>query len=106
METFKQGSKYEGYKLNDMRHGEGKFYYQDGGMYDGNWQCNKMDGFGSLYYQSGKLAYQGNWKNDKFQGKGKLFNEYPMDLSEPFDYRNFDNIDEYWEVYDGNLKNI
>ena len=36
-----------------MRHGQGKFYYQDGGMYDGNWKNNKMDGYGSLYYQSG-----------------------------------------------------
>lgn len=74
IETFKQGSKYEGYKLKDMRHGQGKFYYQDGGMYDGSWNKNKMDGFGSLYYQSGELAYQGMWHNDQFQGKGKLYN--------------------------------
>ena len=37
VEEFKQGSKYEGYKLHGKRHGRGKFYYQDGGMYDGNW---------------------------------------------------------------------
>lgn len=42
VETFKLGSKYEGYKLNGMRHGHGKFYYQDGGMYDGDWYENKM----------------------------------------------------------------
>ncbi len=42
METFKLGSRYEGYKLNGMRHGPGKFFYQDGGMYDGNWVKNKM----------------------------------------------------------------
>ncbi len=35
IETFKLGSRYEGYKLNGMRHGQGKFFYQDGGMYDG-----------------------------------------------------------------------
>jgi antitoxin component YwqK of YwqJK toxin-antitoxin module len=44
-----------------MRHGKGKFFYQDGGLYDGDWVCNKMTGFGRLYYQSGKLAYEGNW---------------------------------------------
>lgn len=93
METFKQGSKYEGYKLKDMRHGQGKFYYQDGGMYDGEWKRNKMDGFGSLYYQSGELAYQGMWKDDQFQGKGKLYNEYPYLLEGPFDFHNFDQID-------------
>ena len=38
IEIFKQGSKYEGDKLNDMRDGRGKFYYQDGGLYDGEWR--------------------------------------------------------------------
>ena len=101
IETFKQGSRYEGYKCEDMRHGEGKFFYQDGGMYDGSWSRNKMHGFGSLYYQSGKLAYQGMWREDQFQGKGKLFNEAPEKLERFFDYRNFDEIDEYWEYYEG-----
>lgn len=36
------GSRYEGYKLNGMRHGKGKFFYQDGGSYDGEWSENKM----------------------------------------------------------------
>ncbi len=49
-----------------MRHGEGRFYYQDGGMYDGHWEFNKMHGKGMLYYQSGALAYDGQWKNDQF----------------------------------------
>lgn len=57
-----------------MRHGEGRFYYQDGGMYDGTWHHNKMNGKGSLYYQSGGLAYEGNWKNDQFEGRGRLNN--------------------------------
>ena len=101
VETFKQGSKYEGHKLNDMRHGQGKFYYQDGGLYSGNWHCNKMDGRGSLYYQSGKLAYEGDWKDDQFQGHGKLYNESPLPLPGQFDYRNFDDIDDYWQHYEG-----
>jgi antitoxin component YwqK of YwqJK toxin-antitoxin module len=42
-----------------LRHGYGKFHYQDGGLYDGEWNMNKMEGFGKLYYQSGKLAYEG-----------------------------------------------
>jgi hypothetical protein len=33
IEHFKQGSRYEGTKYQDMRHGQGKFFYQDGGMY-------------------------------------------------------------------------
>jgi hypothetical protein len=34
-EVFKQGSRYEGWKFNGMRHGTGKFYYLDGGRYEG-----------------------------------------------------------------------
>ncbi len=73
-----------------MRHGQGKFYYQDGGMYEGGWVKNKMDGFGSLYYQSGQLAYQGMWREDQFQGKGKLFNETPYALEGDFNFKDFD----------------
>lgn len=94
IEHFKQGSRYEGTKYQDMRHGQGKFFYQDGGMYEGNfinkegnWKFNKMDGFGKLYYQSGKIAYEGNWSEDQFQGfgnfsshLGKLHNEEPDQL--------------------------
>lgn len=35
VERYKQGSEYKGYKWEDMRHGFGIFYYQDGGMYEG-----------------------------------------------------------------------
>ena len=42
-----------------QRHGKGKFFYQDGGLYDGEWRENKMHGKGILYYASGKAAYDG-----------------------------------------------
>lgn len=58
-----------------MRQGRGKFFYQDGGYYDGEWNRNKMNGYGKLYYQSGKLAYEGNWTDDQFSGKGILYND-------------------------------
>ena len=74
IESFKIGSKYERQKLKNMRHGEGRFYYQDGGMYDGHWQYNKMHGKGKLYYRSGALAYDGMWNDDQFEGKWKLYN--------------------------------
>lgn len=64
-----------------MRHGQGKFFYQDGGMYDGQWVKNKMEGYGKLYYQSGnffiisgKIAYDGQWIQDQFMGFGILYN--------------------------------
>ena len=42
VEHYKQGSRYEGFKLNGLKHGFGKFYYQDGGRYEGNWKSGKM----------------------------------------------------------------
>ncbi len=61
-----------------------------------------MEGFGKLYYQSGKLAYEGDWRNDQFMGKGVLFNEIPDVLNRPFNYTNFDEVEEFWTKYEGN----
>ena len=55
-----------------MREGTGKFYYQDGGYYDGEWSRNKMEGQGILYYQSNHKVYEGQWLNDQFHGHGIL----------------------------------
>jgi antitoxin component YwqK of YwqJK toxin-antitoxin module len=49
---------------NSMRNGPGKFYYRDGGYYDGVWKNNMMNGYGKLYYDNGKLAYEGQWYKD------------------------------------------
>lgn len=97
------GSRYEGYKFKGVREGKGKFYYQDGGFYDGDWRDNKMEGFGILYYQSNRKAYEGLWVNDQFHGQGMLFNDKPIPFDEPFDFNNFDDIDDFWESYEGHF---
>jgi len=84
-----------------MRHGYGKFFYQDGGLFEGEWNQNKMHGKGVLSYASGKPAYDGDWLDDKFEGFGALYNETPAELNQPYDYSDFDNVDEYWTKYEG-----
>ena len=37
MFTWPDGRKYEGEYRNDLKHGEGKFYYKDGQVYNGGW---------------------------------------------------------------------
>ena len=86
-----------------MRNGRGKFYYQDGGYYEGHWRNNKMDGFGKLYYEGGKLAYEGYWSQDEFNGQGKVYNDNPLYFTSSFDYTNFDLLEDYWEYYEGML---
>ncbi|KAL4460854.1 hypothetical protein ABPG74_016326 [Tetrahymena malaccensis] len=104
IENYQNGSRYEGEKMNGLRHGQGRFFYQDGGLYDGEWKDNKMNGRGVLSYASGKIAYDGYWEDDKFHGFGALFNENPAELLNCFDYRDFDQVDEYWIKYDGEFK--
>lgn len=60
-----------------------------------------MHGYGKLYYQSDKLAYEGEWINDQFSGRGAIYNEEPELLERGFNYRNFDDLEEYWVKYEG-----
>ncbi|CAD8149752.1 unnamed protein product [Paramecium pentaurelia] len=96
IEIYPNGSKYDGEKQNGLRQG-----YDNGGVYEGQWYDNKMHGNGTLFYASGKPAYEGQWVNDKFQGKGTLYNEEPQMLYSEFDYRDFDQVGEYWTKYVG-----
>lgn len=50
---------------------------------------------GTLYYSNGKPAYKGSWNQDKFHGFGVLFNEMPAQLNDPYDFKDFDFIEEY-----------
>ena len=86
-----------------MRNGYGTFYYRDGGIYQGQWKDNLMNGYGKLYYDSQKLAYDGYWKNDEFFGKGRVFNDNYEYLDRNFDYTNFELSEMYWVEYDGQL---
>ena len=49
----------------------------------------------------GKIAYEGMWFQDQFTGNGVLYNENPDQLNEPFNYENFDNVEESWTKYEG-----
>jgi hypothetical protein len=73
-------------------------------LYDGEWKENKMHGKGILYYASGTPAYDGEWFEDKFEGFGVLYNENPEEFNEPFDYNDFDLVEELWERYDGEFR--
>jgi hypothetical protein len=41
--------------------------WPDGKTYDGQWEKNKMHGFGILIWKDGK-KYEGNFVNDKREG--------------------------------------
>jgi hypothetical protein len=60
-----------------------------------------MNGRGVLYYQVNKPAYDGMWINGQFHGEGVLYNENPQLLDRPFNFKDFDEVEDYWRKYVG-----
>lgn len=61
--------------------GKGRFYFEDGSYYDGDWVEGKKQGHGILYYCDGNTKiYEGKWLNDKFSGQGILYNIFSEEL--------------------------
>lgn len=103
-ETYDIGTRYEGYMLNGMRDGKGKFFYKEGSYYDGEWLKNKMHGYGVLYYPNGMVAYEGEWKEDEFDGKGIVYNDQQRQIGGSFDFTDFNQLDDEWVRYEGDLR--
>ncbi|CAD8167607.1 unnamed protein product [Paramecium octaurelia] len=98
-ETYPNGQRYVGEKINGKKEGRGRLYYKEGGYYDGNWKNDRINGQGVLYYASGRPAYDGEWIDDKFQGLGILYNDTPK--IEDINYRNLEDIGFAWTKYVG-----
>ena len=56
-------NRYIGEWKDGKRNGYGKFFYNNGCVYEGFWKNNKKDGFG-IYYYFDKTRYIGNFKDD------------------------------------------
>ena len=42
-----------------------------GGIYEGEWKEDHMNGIGKLIYKNGNI-YEGEFKDNKINGKGKI----------------------------------
>ena len=68
---FENGCIYEGdWDDVNQRHGYGKYTWNDGSEYIGNWAYNRAQGYGKLTYVGGDV-FEGNWENDKANGYGE-----------------------------------
>jgi len=65
------GDIYEGYWMNNKRHGKGICLYGDGLMYEGNWSKGKEHGKGYLMTGNRKVIYNGDWYDGYIHGHGK-----------------------------------
>ena len=52
-----------------MRHGQEGLFRYDGGILEGNWRNNRVEGLGRLVYPNGDV-YHGQWKNYEANGFG------------------------------------
>jgi hypothetical protein len=70
--VYPQGSKqvkYEGeIKVSDdyLPDGNGKMYYLDKNIYEGQWKKGMREGQGKLMFSDGEIIQQGSWSNDVF----------------------------------------
>ena len=55
-----------------LRHGKGAGFYNDGGIYEGEWVNDSREGMGIMYYSNGDI-YIGDWKNDRREGNGIFY---------------------------------
>ena len=69
---YKNGSiKYEGDFVNGKFEGNGKYIWEKGEYYIGQWKNELRHGKGIEYYKNGSIKYEGDFVNDKFEGNGK-----------------------------------
>ena len=55
-----------------LKHGKGTGFYNDGGLYEGDWVNDSREGKGTMYYSNGNI-YIGDWKNDRREGNGIFY---------------------------------
>ena len=63
--------KYEGFTKNNKPEGYGKYIYENGNYYIGQWLNDLRHGKGTLYYKNNTIKYEGDFVKDKYEGYGK-----------------------------------
>ena len=64
---------YEGEYFNDKFEGKGKYIYENGEYYEGDWKNGLRNGNGKIYKKDGLIRYEGGFINDKYEGGGQYF---------------------------------
>ena len=66
---------YEGELIDGKCDGNGKYIFDTGDFYVGEFKNGLREGNGTLYYKNKKMQYKGKWKNDKRNGSGRYYYE-------------------------------
>lgn len=100
VEHYSDGTKYEGEKVSNKKHGRGHFIYKEGYKYDGHWEDDAMNGFGILWFDDNTKIYEGDWQNNVFHGRGTLYNHQVASNPE-FDGTDFRGLKGSWTKFEG-----
>lgn len=72
VEVIFPDGRYRGvYNQDGVPHGRGTMRFNDGSIYEGEWNNGVMEGQGECTYPDGKGKYTGEWKTGHPNGKGK-----------------------------------
>ena len=63
--------RYEGDYENDVKNGQGKYFYPNGDVYEGGWKDGLKHGVGVYKYKADGGVYEGQWEKGLKQGKGQ-----------------------------------
>ena len=66
---------YEGDIVENKLEGNGKYIYENGEYYIGQWLNGNKHGKGIKYYKNGSIKYEGDFVNDVYEGIGKYIEE-------------------------------
>ena len=64
IQIWLDGSRYEGYWVNNKANGRGRLIHADGDVYEGEWLNDKAHGKGVYTHVDGSI-YKGEWFEDK-----------------------------------------
>ena len=66
---------YVGEIHSSLPHGLGKYYYNNGELYIGNFEQGNCSGYGSHYDTVGQLVYCGEWRDNTYHGVGSYYDD-------------------------------
>ena len=66
---------YEGDLVDGKCEGKGKYIFENGDYYIGNFSNGVREGLGNQYYKNNELQYEGKWKSDMRNGHGLYYYE-------------------------------
>lgn len=69
--VYKSVGKYSGGVKDTLRHGRGRFDFENGDSYTGEWSQGYMHGFGEYAWKEGQ-RYSGDWDRGNHEGRGFL----------------------------------